>query len=155
MHGRPQHAELGGRVLQHGVDRPERQGEDDEHPALRSVPRDVLRHARGRSEDGAQPVQDGRQVPAVDPGLTRRGAPQTGQWAIQVGAYSTRAQAEAGWSQLAGRYDALQGRSPRVLQGTADSGTIFRLQAVAGSAAEADTLCRSIKAAGGDCQVKR
>jgi hypothetical protein len=42
-----------------------------------------------------------------------------------------------------------------VLQGTADSGTIFRLQAVAGSASEADTLCRSIKAAGGDCQVKR
>jgi hypothetical protein len=42
-----------------------------------------------------------------------------------------------------------------VLQGTADSGTIYRLQAVAGSAAEADTLCRAIKASGGDCQVKR
>ena len=74
---------------------------------------------------------------------------------VQVGAYSTRAQAEAGWSQLSGRYEALQGRSHRVLQGTADSGTIYRLQAVAGSAAEADTLCRAIKAAGGDCQVKR
>jgi cell division protein FtsN len=74
---------------------------------------------------------------------------------VQVGAYSTRAQAEAGWSQLSGRYDALQGRNHRVLQGTADSGTIYRLQAVAGSAAEADTLCRTIKAAGGDCQVKR
>jgi hypothetical protein len=74
---------------------------------------------------------------------------------IQVGAYTSRAQAEAGWSTLSTRYEALKGRSHRVLEGTADSGTIYRLQAVAGSAAEADTLCRSIKAAGGDCQVKR
>lgn len=74
---------------------------------------------------------------------------------VQVGAYSTRAQAEAGWSQLVSRFEALQGRSHRVLEGTADSGPIYRLQAVAGSAAEADTLCRAIKAAGGDCQVKR
>ena len=51
--------------------------------------------------------------------------------------------------------EALKGRSHRVLQGTADSGTIFRLQAVAGSVAEADALCRGINAAGGDCQVKR
>ncbi len=79
----------------------------------------------------------------------------TGGIGVQVGAYSTRAQAEAGWSQLSGRFEALKGRSHRVLQGTADSGTIFRLQAVAGSVGEADTLCRSIKSAGGDCQVKR
>ena len=74
---------------------------------------------------------------------------------MQVGAYSSRDQAEAGWSQLAGRYESLKGRGHRILEGTADSGTIYRLQAVAGSAAEADTLCRGIRAAGGDCQVKR
>ena len=79
----------------------------------------------------------------------------TGGVGVQVGAYSTKAAAEAGWSQLSGRIAPLQGRSHRVVQGTADSGTIYRLQAVAGSAAEADTLCRNIKAAGGDCQVKR
>jgi hypothetical protein len=82
-------------------------------------------------------------------------APAAGGIGVQVGAYSTRAQAEAGWSQLTGRFDVLQGRGHRILEGTADSGTIFRLQAVAGSAAEADTLCRSVKAQGGDCQVKR
>lgn len=92
--------------------------------------------------------------PTAAPLPTTSSAP-TGSVGVQVGAYSTRAQAEAGWSQLTGRYEALQGRSHRVLQGTADSGTIFRLQAVAGSAADADTLCRAIKAAGGDCQVKR
>ena len=94
------------------------------------------------------------EAPAAAPSPTASSAP-TGGVGVQVGAYSTRAQAEAGWSQLSGRFEALKGRSHRVLQGTADSGTIFRLQAVAGSAAEADTLCRAVKAAGGDCQVKR
>ena len=74
---------------------------------------------------------------------------------VQVGAYSSRAAAEAGWSQLSGRIEALQGRNHRIVQGTADSGTVYRLQAVTGSVAEADTLCRSIKSQGGDCQVKR
>ena len=74
---------------------------------------------------------------------------------VQVGAYSSREAAETGWNTLAGRIDVLQGRNHRVVQGTADSGTIYRLQAVAGTVAEAETLCRSIKSQGGDCQVKR
>ncbi len=78
-----------------------------------------------------------------------------GSVGVQVGAYSSRAQAEAGWSQLSGRIAALQGRNHRVVQGTADSGTIYRLQALAGTVQEAETLCRSIKSQGGDCQVKR
>jgi len=112
---------------------------------------------------------DSRQAPAPSPGREPVAAPTSPPRAtpspsassppagvgVQVGAYSTRAQAEAGWSQLVSRFELLQGRSHRVLEGTADSGTIYRLQAVSGSAAEADTLCRGIKAAGGDCQVKR
>ena len=74
---------------------------------------------------------------------------------VQVGAYSTHASAEAGWTQLSGRLAPLKGRSHRVIEGTADSGTVFRVQAVAGTVAEAEALCRSIKNAGGDCQVKR
>jgi hypothetical protein len=95
---------------------------------------------------------------APEPSIDREqaGVPaQAGAVGVQVGAYSNRAQAEAGWSQLAGRFEALQGRNHRVLEGTADSGTIYRLQALAGTVTEAETLCRSIKAAGGDCQVKR
>lgn len=74
---------------------------------------------------------------------------------VQIGAYSTRAAAEAGWSQLSGRYSALQGVGHRVVEGTADSGTIFRLQAIASDVEAANALCRSIRSAGGDCQVKR
>jgi len=102
-------------------------------------------------------------APSIDrqqgarPAATPSAAPSAvaGGVGVQVGAYSTRAQAETGWSQLTGRISALQGRNHRVVQGTADSGTIFRLQAVAGTVAEAETLCRSIKSQGGDCQVKR
>jgi hypothetical protein len=114
----------------------------------------------GRIDAGGVPVPSIDREQAGAPTFAPTGtaaAPSTpaGGVGVQVGAYSTRAQAEAGWSQLAGRFEALQGRGHRVLEGTADSGTIYRLQAVAGSAAEADTLCRGIKAAGGDCQVKR
>jgi hypothetical protein len=101
------------------------------------------------------PTIDRQQTGAPTPAPSPSASSSAGGIGVQVGAYSTRDQAEAGWSQLSGRYDALQGRSHRVVQGTADSGTIYRLQAVAASAAEANTLCRGIKAAGGDCQVKR
>jgi len=74
---------------------------------------------------------------------------------VQVGAYFSRAAAEAGWATLSGRIEALQGRSHRIIQGIADSGTVYRLQAIAGTVAEADALCRSIRSEGGDCQVKR
>ena len=105
--------------------------------------------------DAGTPVASATAAPTATPSPAATSAPGTGGIGVQVGAYSTRAQAEAGWSQLTGRFSALQGRSHRILEGTADSGTIFRLQAVAGSAGEADTLCRSVKAQGGDCQVKR
>ena len=80
---------------------------------------------------------------------------RAGAVGVQVGAYLSKAQAETGWGQLEGRLGPLKGRSHRVVEGVADSGTVFRLQAVAGNVAEANELCRAIKAAGGDCQVKR
>ena len=101
---------------------------------------------------GATPAA-GRATPA--PAASRTPAAQTGGVGVQVGAYSSRASAETGWSQLSGRYAALQGLNYRVIEGTADSGTIFRLQAVASDAAAAGALCRAIRSAGGDCQVKR
>ena len=78
-----------------------------------------------------------------------------GRVAIQVAAYSSRARAEQGWSDLANRYDALQGLSHRIEEASIDGATVYRLQALASTAANADTVCRSLRAAGGDCQVKR
>lgn len=116
--------------------------------------------AEGRNVEGRIA---GENAPVVKPAIDLKqsdGTPSpapaaVGGVGVQVGAYSSRAAAEAGWQQLAGRLPPLDGRSHRVVEGTADSGSIFRLQAVAGSVAEAETLCRALRAAGGDCQVKR
>jgi nitrogen fixation-related uncharacterized protein len=73
---------------------------------------------------------------------------------VQVAAYSNRTQAEAGWSRLSGQYEALKGLHHRVVEGQADIGTVYRLQAVAGDAGAAHALCNQLKAAGLACQVK-
>jgi len=73
---------------------------------------------------------------------------------VQVGAYSTREAAEKGWATLQQRYTALSGVSHRIVEGQADIGKVYRLQAVPGSAAAAQSLCSGLKAAGLSCQVK-
>jgi hypothetical protein len=73
---------------------------------------------------------------------------------VQLAAYGTRARAEQGWSDIVRRTDALTGVKYRVVEGKVDIGTVYRLQAVAGSRAEADRLCAALKADGVDCQVK-
>lgn len=73
---------------------------------------------------------------------------------VQLAAYSSRARAEQGWSQLSRQTDALSGVRYRVVEGQIDSGTVFRLQAVADDRASADALCRALKADGLDCAVK-
>jgi hypothetical protein len=74
---------------------------------------------------------------------------------VQIGAYPTREAAQAGWLQLSTRLEPLRGRGHRILEGTADSGTIFRLQVVTESDVAARQLCATLRQAGGDCQVKR
>lgn len=82
-------------------------------------------------------------------------APTTGGIGVQVGAYSSQAAAEAGWSRLSSSHDALKGLKHRVLEGSADIGTVYRLQAVAADVASANALCASLKSSGVACQVKR
>ena len=74
--------------------------------------------------------------------------------AVQVGAYSTRASAEAAWSRLSQQYSALSGQRHQTVEGKADIGTVFRLQALPGDAGAAQTLCGKLKSAGLACQVK-
>ncbi len=90
------------------------------------------------------------------PGVDTKGdAPATPSGVgVQVAAYSSRADAEAGWSRLVPQFPALSGVSHRVVEGQADIGTVYRLQAVAPNIAAANSLCTSLKAAGGACQVK-
>lgn len=74
---------------------------------------------------------------------------------VQVGAYASRELAEAGWNTLRSQYEGLSGVNHRIIQGKADIGTVFRLQAVPGDLAAARALCSGMKSAGLSCQVKK
>ena len=120
-----------------------------------------LAPAVGEGERPEGQLADNTPRPSVDapttkpsPGASTSPA-STGGVGVQVGAYSSKADAEAGWQKLQAQTDKLAGVSHRVVQGQADIGTVFRLQAVAGDAATASRLCAALKGDGVACQVKR
>lgn len=108
--------------------------------------------AEGRSPAARVASEDAAPRPSID--TAQKGTAGSGGVGVQVGAYSSRERAEQGWQTLAGRHEALQGVNHRVVEGTVDGSTVFRLQAVAGSTAAARGLCAALKAGGADCQVK-
>ena len=111
----------------------------------------------GAAKDGGTapapaPAPAANADPAARPGINPA---STGGVGVQVGAFSSRAAAEAGWTKLTGQAGGvLAGVPHRVIEGTADNGTVFRLQAVAPDAASASALCGKLKAASVPCQVK-
>jgi hypothetical protein len=95
--------------------------------------------------------------PAAKPSPTASAAPApapVGGVGVQVGAYASHEQAEAGWATLKSQYEPLAAMNHRIVQGQADIGTVYRLQAVPGDGAAARSLCSGMKAAGLSCQVK-
>lgn len=103
----------------------------------------------------AAPTPQAKASPSATPSATASPEPVARGVGVQVGAYSSKAAAEAGWTKLVAQSNgALSGVSHRVVTGTADIGTVYRLQAVAGDTAGATALCGRLKAAGIACQVK-
>lgn len=74
---------------------------------------------------------------------------------VQVGAFSSRESAVSGWGKLNRQTDKLQGVKYRVVEGQADIGKVYRLQAIAGNAADAKRLCAALEGDGVPCQVKK
>lgn len=109
--------------------------------------------AEGRGPEGRVAVANEAPRPSIDRDQAG-GAPASSGVGVQVGAYSSRDRAEAGWATLSTRYPALDGVSHRVVEGTVDGSPIFRLQAVAGDGKAAQALCSALESQGGDCQVK-
>ncbi len=98
------------------------------------------------------------EVPVAEPSAeaTQASKPAaSGSVGVQVGAYSTRSSAESGWRELVRRFSDLSGLDHRVVEGQADIGRVYRLQALASDVASANQLCNNLRAAGGACQVKR
>lgn len=93
--------------------------------------------------------------PSVDAAGSQTDRPaSSGGVGVQVGAFSTRSSADQGWAYLNRQTDALSGFDYRVMEGQIDSGTVYRLQAVASDAASARSLCATLKSQGIACQVK-
>lgn len=93
--------------------------------------------------------------PAPGAAMPKAGAPKAGAVGVQVGAFSSQNSAEAAWAKLVAQANGtLSGVSHRVVEGNADIGKVYRLQAIAGDVAGANALCGRLKAAGIACQVK-
>ncbi|MET0372360.1 MAG: SPOR domain-containing protein [Sphingobium sp.] len=86
-------------------------------------------------------------APAPAPGRAA-----SGNWRVQLGAFSEDARARALWTRLTARVGGLSGLQPYLVKG----GNVTRLQAgPLASGAEAGRLCGAIKAAGADCIPKK
>ena len=94
-------------------------------------------------------------TPAVTPEPAPSPAPAASGVNVQVGAYATRSAAQAGWVTLQRQTDKLNGVNHRIVEGTADIGKVYRLQALPGDLSAARQLCAALKADGVACQVKR
>lgn len=110
--------------------------------------------------DGGMP-KDGPEAGKAEPAATASptpaasaAAPQPKGIGVQVGAYSSQTAAEAGWQTLSQRVEALSGYQHRIVEGRADIGIVYRLQAVTADSASAQALCGQLRAAGLSCQVK-
>lgn len=73
---------------------------------------------------------------------------------VQVGAYTSQSSAEAGWNRLVKQSAALSGVAHRIVEGKADIGTVYRVQALTG-AGGGSALCSRLRAEGLACQVKQ
>lgn len=79
----------------------------------------------------------------------------SGRFAVQLGAYSSVARAEAGWQAAVGRMAMLGTHSPAIATARHGTGLVYRL-AVAGfdSRADAAALCLKLRARGGQCFIR-
>jgi len=93
--------------------------------------------------------------PTITTRSSESGASEDAGVAVQVGAYGSRAKAEAGWATLRGQTTLLNGIRYRIVQGQADIGTVYRLQALPGDLAAARSLCTSLKSDGVACNIKQ
>jgi len=74
---------------------------------------------------------------------------------IQLGAFSSASLADSSWAGYARRFEAIGSLPKKIIPGSLDGGTIYRLNAVAPSREEAQQICNNLKAAGESCLVVR
>lgn len=102
----------------------------------------------------ADPPKTAKPDPLADPAPPKPAAKSASGTALQLGAFSTEAKADAAWTTAVGHAPALGGLSKRIEPIERGGKTLYRLRAggVASKAA-ADELCVKVKAGGDACLV--
>jgi len=86
---------------------------------------------------------------------SENGATAAGGTLIQLGAFSSAAGADREWAGYARRFESIGKLPKKIVPGSVDGGTIYRLNAVAPNAEQALEVCNGLKAAGESCMVIR
>ncbi len=90
--------------------------------------------------------------PAPKPAASVPAPAASGDWRVQLGAFSQEGSARALWNSLTGKVSGLSAYQPYLVR----AGSITRLQAgPLASSGDAERLCGRIKAAGADCFPKK
>jgi hypothetical protein len=75
---------------------------------------------------------------------------------VQLGAFGDTAKADTAWAALNKRFGFLAGVNRKIAEASVDGGRkVFRLQAIAANASDAQQLCAKLKAAGENCLIVR
>lgn len=106
------------------------------------------------AEDAPRPAIDREQAGSDETAPTPAASTPTGAAYVQIGAFSSRADADTAWASATGRYPALSGLSHRVVEGEVNGATVYRLQAISGSRSAAEATCRAVRGAGGECYIR-
>lgn len=79
----------------------------------------------------------------------------SGDWYVQFGAFENAAVAKDGWARIQRRHAALGDLSPTGTRFTSKAGTFYRLSTGGFGRADANRLCRAVRANGGQCFVRK
>ena len=74
---------------------------------------------------------------------------------IQLGAFSSPTNADREWAGYARRFESISKLPKKIVSGSVEGGTIYRLNAVAPNPEAAQEVCNGLKAAGESCLVVR
>lgn len=101
--------------------------------------------------DASPAAAEGEERVSALAGADKATAP--GSVLVQLGAYSNAAQANSGWASLSNRFDYVGKLPKKVAAAKVETGTVYRLSAVAPDMATANSVCGRLKTAGQPCLV--
>ena len=87
--------------------------------------------------------------------VARALAPTRGDWVVQLGAFENAAVARDAWSRMSRRYAGFAGQQPRGVPFRSGANDYYRLSVGGYDRASADGICRTVRARGGACFVRR